>query len=69
MENSVIDTYKNDANQIAVLCFDPSGHYCLEYYTSEGIQYHIEVFEGKSIHYVKDAAYNWSIGIKKDPSV
>jgi len=63
------DVYTNESGRIAVVATDPSGHYCLEYYTSEGIPYHIEVFEGKSLHYVQDAAYNWSIGIKEDPNV
>lgn len=39
-------------------------HY-IEYYDQNGILFHTEHFQGKSIHYVEDAAENWALGIKQ----
>ena len=39
-------------------------HY-IEYYDQNGVLFHTEHFQGKSIHYVEDAAENWALGIKQ----
>lgn len=38
--------------------------YYIKYYDMNGHQINEEAFPGKSIHYVKDAAENWALGIK-----
>lgn len=42
---------------------DAEGTFSIQYF-SEGTKIKQEVFEGKSIHYVEDAADNWIAGIK-----
>jgi hypothetical protein len=37
----------------------------IEYYDNNGKMFFTEEFPNKSIHYVQDAAENWSVGIKK----
>lgn len=39
--------------------------YNIEYYNDKGDIEDVEVFKGKSIHYVEEAAENWALGIKK----
>jgi hypothetical protein len=39
-------------------------HY-IEYYDQNGNMFHTEHFPGRSIHYVEDAAENWTLGIKQ----
>lgn len=38
-------------------------HY-IKYYDQNGVHFHTEHFPDKSIHFVEDAAYNWSVGVK-----
>ena len=37
----------------------------IEYYDDAGHKFFSEDFPDKSIYYVEDAAYNWTVGIKE----
>jgi hypothetical protein len=39
-------------------------YYYIDYYDQGGNKFYTETFPGKSIHYVEDAAENWSINVK-----
>jgi hypothetical protein len=39
-------------------------YYYIDYYDQGGNKFYTETFPGKSIHYVEDAAENWSINTK-----
>lgn len=40
--------------------------FVIEYYNN-GIKFHTEEYPNASVHYVEDAAENWTLGIKKLP--
>lgn len=39
--------------------------FMIDYYDDVGHKFFTEEYPDKSIHYVEDAAYNWSVGIKE----
>lgn len=65
MINDIISTYYSDCGEGFATVIEGDGYYLIEYYTNEGVILHEEKFEGKSLHYVEDAAENWALGIKK----
>ena len=59
--------YKNeDLKERAVVKFDTeTTEFYVDYYDKSGNIFYTEQFEGKSSHFVEDAAENWALGIKK----
>ena len=63
-----ISTYWKDPDlkEKAIVKFDTEGaEFYIDYYDQVGNVFYTEHFEGKSAHYVEDAAENWALGIKK----
>jgi len=57
---------KPDEGRRAVVKFDTeSAESYIDYYDTKGNVFYTEYFEGKSVHYVEDAAENWALGYKK----
>lgn len=63
----LISTYfKESSNTIRaeVMRNDAGAYYYIDFYDASGNKFHTEAFPGKSIHFVEDAAVNWTQGIK-----
>ena len=61
----ISEYYKDDSTVSKAVVLKNSTGYFIEYYDDDGIMFHTEAFDGKSLHYVEDAAENWVLGIKK----
>ena len=59
--------YKNeDLKERAVVRFDTeTTEFYVDYYDKNQNVFYTEFFEGKSVHFIEDAAENWALGIKK----
>ena len=59
--------YKNeDLKEKAVVRFDTeTTEFYVDYYDKDQNIFYTEFFEGKSVHFIEDAAENWALGIKK----
>lgn len=62
--STVIDTYEVQGKGKAVISL-VGEHFEIDYYDDYGRHYFNEEYVNKSIHYVTDAAENWTLGIKK----
>ena len=61
----LIYTFYKDRDTVAKVIHSDS-EYIIEYYFHNSLFYS-ESFPGKSVHYVRSAADNWTLGIKKLP--
>jgi hypothetical protein len=64
----LISTYfKEENNQSlrAEVVRDEKNNLRIDYYNFVGDKFHEEVYIGKSLQYVEDAAENWTLGIKQ----
>ena len=59
----LIYTFYKDRDTVAKVMHSDS-EYIIEYYFHNSLFYS-ESFPGKSVHYVRSAADNWTLGIKK----
>jgi hypothetical protein len=64
MDAIVISEYYNKDNQSKAVVVKNRNGYSIEYYGMNGLIFHTEKFEGHSLHYVENAAENWTLGIK-----
>tara|TARA_R110002012_G_scaffold158533_1_gene319945 strand:+ start:806 stop:1039 length:234 start_codon:yes stop_codon:yes gene_type:complete len=63
-----ISTYWKDPDlkEKAIVKLDTEvDQFYIDYYDVSGNIFYTEQFEGKSSHFVEDAAENWALGIKK----
>lgn len=58
--------FKENANaaRAEVLKNEAGNYYYIDYYDPGGNKIFTEAFPGQSIHFVEDAAENWTLGIK-----
>ncbi len=62
--STIISTYISEStNGRAEVKQDGTGYY-IDYYGHDGSHIVKESFPNKSLHYVEDAAENWSLGVK-----
>lgn len=62
----IISTYfKENANsaRAEVIRNQAGEYYYIDFYDAGGNKFKTEAFVGKSLHYVEDAAENWSLNI------
>jgi hypothetical protein len=64
MGNKISTFFAENNMGRAEVYHDHAAHY-IEYYDQNGNMFHTEQFPGRSIHYVEDAAENWTLGIKQ----
>lgn len=63
----LISTYFKENAQAAraeVLRNEAGQYYYIDYYDAGGNKFYTETFPGKSLHFVEDAAENWSNNMK-----
>lgn len=63
---TISEYYKAGGGFAQVRRSQESKEFFIVYFDEKGNVFNTEKFPGKSIHYVEDAAENWSLGIKKD---
>lgn len=62
---TIISTWVNEQSSARAEVILKNDYYVIEYYDKSGNRFHTEEFKGVSIHYVEDAAENWTKGIKQ----
>lgn len=63
----LISTYFKENAQSAraeVMRNEAGQYYYIDYYDAGGTKFYTETFPDKSLHYVEDAAENWSLNVK-----
>lgn len=62
---TISEYYRADGKFAQVRKTSDSTEFFIVYFDERGNVFNSEKFPGKSIHYVEDAAENWSLGIKE----
>lgn len=55
---------ENISNKARAEVVEDNDDFVIHYYNAQGDLFRMENFSGKSLHYVEDAAENWTRGIK-----
>lgn len=64
MSTCISTYYKESAGGPRAEVYLEEAGYVIRYYDAAGNLFQTEEFPGKSLHYVEDAAENWTMGIK-----
>jgi len=56
--------YENNNSRARAEVVKEDSGYSIHFHNANGDLFKTESFEGKSLHYVEDAAENWALGIK-----
>jgi|11BtaG_2_1085332.scaffolds.fasta_scaffold04062_3 hypothetical protein len=62
--SNIISTYISESTNGRAEVKQDGDSYYIDFYGHDGTLIVKESFPGKSLHYVEDAAENWSIGVK-----
>lgn len=63
MGNRISTFFAENGTGRAEVCHAQDSHY-IEYYDQNGVHFHTEHFPNRSINFVEDVAYNWTVGVK-----
>ena len=63
-----LSTYHKDDQYCEIHIDLKQEEFYIKYFDKNGKNYFIEEFPNKSLHYVQDAAENWTLGIKSVPT-